>query len=47
MEVDAGIELTFAGGIKGLIPCAELPEVKSRQGVSSLELPNPYSLSPA
>ena len=42
--LDDGIELGFADGIKGLIPYAEIPEVKSRQAVSSLELPNPYEM---
>ncbi len=42
--MDDGIELGFADGIKGLIPYAEIPEVKSRQGISRLELPNPYEM---
>lgn len=42
--LDDGIELGFADGIKGLMPYAEIPEVKSRQGISRLELPNPYEM---
>ena len=38
------IELNFADGLKGLIPYAELPEVKTREGISGLELPNPYEM---
>ena len=39
-----GIELGFADGIKGLIPYAEVPEVKTREAISGLELPNPYEM---
>ena len=39
-----GIELGFADGVKGLIPYAEVPEVKTREGISGLELPNPYEM---
>ena len=42
--LDDGIELSFADGLKGLIPYAEVPEVRTRQGISSLELPNPYEM---
>ena len=42
--LDDGIELSFADGLKGLIPYAEVPEVKSRQGIYGLELPNPYEM---
>ena len=42
--LDAGIELSFADGLKGLIPYAEVPEVKTREGISGLELPNPYEM---
>ena len=42
--LDDGIELSFADGLKGLIPYAEVPEVKTRQGISGLELPNPYEM---
>ena len=42
--LDDGIELSFADGLKGLIPYAEVPEVKVRQGISGLELPNPYEM---
>ena len=42
--LDDGIELSFADGLKGLIPYTELPEVKVREGVSALELPNPYEM---
>ena len=42
--LDDGIELSFADGAKGLIPYAEVPEVGNRQGISGLELPNPYEM---
>ena len=42
--LDDGVELSFADGLTGLIPYAEVPEVKTRQGVSGLELPNPYEM---
>ena len=42
--LDDGIELSFADGQKGLIPYGEVPEVRNRQGISGLELPNPYEM---
>ena len=42
--LDDGIELSFADGHKGLIPYGEVPEVRSREGISGLELPNPYEM---
>ena len=42
--LDDGIELSFADGLKGLIPYAKVPEVETREGISSLELPNPYEM---
>ena len=42
--LENGIELSFADGSKGLIPYADVPEIKERSGVSSLELPNPYEM---
>ena len=42
--LDDGIELSFADGVKGLIPYGEVPEVKVREGISALELPNPYEM---
>ena len=42
--LDDGIELSFADGLKGLIPYAEVPEVKTREGITGLELPNPYEM---
>ena len=42
--LEEGIELSFADGSKGLIPYADVPEVKERRAVSSLELPNPYEM---
>jgi DNA-binding XRE family transcriptional regulator len=42
--LDDGIELSFADGLKGLIPYAEVPEVKTREAISGLELPNPYEM---
>ena len=42
--LDDGIELSFADGLKGLIPYGEVPGLKTRDGVSGLELPNPYEM---
>ena len=42
--LDAGIELSFADGSRGLIPYADVPEVKVRAGISGLELPDPYEM---
>ena len=42
--LEDGIELSFADGSKGLIPYADVPEIKERAAVSSLELPNPYEM---
>ena len=42
--LDDGIELSFADGHKGLIPYGEVPEVRNREGISGLELPNPYEM---
>ena len=42
--LDDGIGLSFADGLTGLIPYAEVPEVRTREGVSGLELPNPYEM---
>ena len=42
--LDDGIELSFADGLKGLIPYGEVDEVKTREGISGLELPNPYEM---
>ena len=36
--------LSFADGLKGLIPYGEVPEVRARDGISGLELPNPYEM---
>ena len=42
--LEDGIELSFADGSRGLIPYADVPEIKERGAVSSLELPNPYEM---
>ena len=42
--LDDGIELSFADGCKGLIPYADVLDVGKREGISGLELPNPYEL---
>ena len=39
-----GIELSFADGHRGLIPYGEVPEVRNREAISGLELPNPYEM---
>ena len=36
--------MSFADGLKGLIPYGEVPEVGNRKGISGLELPNPYEM---
>ena len=42
--LEDGIELSFADGSRGLIPYADVPEIKERAAVYSLELPNPYEM---
>ena len=42
--LEDGIELSFADGSKGLIPYADVPEIRKRAAVSSLELPSPYEM---
>ena len=42
--LDDGIEFSFADGFKSLIPYADVPEVMNREGISSVELPNPFKL---
>ncbi len=42
--LDDGIELGFADGHRGLMPYGEVPEVGNRQGISGVELPNPYEM---
>ena len=39
-----GIEITFADGLRGLVPFAEIREVNADQKLSRVELPNPYEL---
>jgi DNA-binding XRE family transcriptional regulator len=41
---EKGIRLTFADGRSGLIPFKDLPEIKSRSNLQSIEIPNPYEL---
>ena len=43
--LDNGIELSFADGARGLIPYADVPEVKVRAGISGLERPDPYEMA--
>ena len=42
--LEDGIELGFADGVRGLMPYAEVPEIKTREAISGLELPNPYEM---
>ena len=42
--LDDGVEFGFADGFRGLIPYCEVPEVGNREGISALELPNPYEM---
>ncbi|MEX0684226.1 MAG: helix-turn-helix transcriptional regulator [Dehalococcoidia bacterium] len=39
-----GIHLTFADGCSGLIPFKDLPEIKQRSNLESIEIPNPYEV---
>jgi DNA-binding XRE family transcriptional regulator len=39
-----GIEITFADGCRGLIPFADIPEVRERSNLRVIELPNPYQV---
>ena len=41
---NAGIEVAFADGRKGLIPFADIPEVRGVADLTELELPNPYQI---
>ena len=42
--LEDGVELGFADGRRGLVPFADIPEVKERRGLVGLELPNPYEM---
>ena len=42
--LEEGIELSFADGSKGLIPYDDVPELRERAAVSSLDLPNPFEM---
>ncbi len=42
--LEDGIELSFADGSKGVIPYADVPELKERGAVSGLDLPTPYEM---
>lgn len=42
--LEDGIELSFADGSQGLIPYADISEIKERAVVAGLELPNPYEM---
>ena len=42
--LEDGVELSFADGAAGLIPYADVPEIRGRAAVSGLELPNPYEM---
>ncbi|MBI4298227.1 MAG: helix-turn-helix transcriptional regulator [Chloroflexi bacterium] len=39
-----GIEFTFADSCRGLVPFADISEVRELENVVSIELPNPYEL---
>ena len=39
-----GIEITFADGLRGLVPFEEIHELNPDDHVAKLELPNPYEL---
>ena len=42
--LEDGIELSFADGASGLIPYSDLPEIRERTALSTLNLPNPYEM---
>ena len=42
--LEDGIELRFADGARGLIPYSDLPEIRERTALSTLNLPNPYEM---
>ncbi len=42
--LEDGVELGFADGRRGLVPFADIPEIKERAGLAGLELPNPYEM---
>lgn len=42
--LEEGIELSFADGSMGLLPYADVPGIKDRAALASLELPNPYEI---
>ena len=41
---EEGIGVAFADGCRGLVPFADIPEVKALRDLVSIELPNPYQL---
>jgi DNA-binding XRE family transcriptional regulator len=43
-EREKGIRFTFADGRSGLIPFKDLPRIKTRFNLQSIEIPNPYEL---
>ncbi|GEM_PF-467349 len=42
--VEDGIEIVFADGCKGLVPFAEIPEIKDLSELAGMEIPNPYEV---
>ena len=42
--LEDGIEMSFADGSKGLIPYADIPEIRERAVMRGLELPNPFEM---
>lgn len=40
--LEDGIGLSFSDGSTGLLPYADVPEIRAREAVASLDLPNPY-----
>jgi DNA-binding XRE family transcriptional regulator len=43
-RIKDGVRLTFADGCRGIIPFADLPEIKDLSNLESIELPNPYTV---
>ena len=42
--LNAGLEIVFADGCRGLIPFAAIPEIGGLSDIVDIELPNPYML---
>ena len=41
---EEGIDASFADGYSGTVPFRDIPEVRDRSGLGTVELPNPYEV---